>query len=117
MIVTKVIALMKILTVIIINLTLLGVVKAENIKFDDVMHNKMSKIYCNEHEVLKHLNMNNEQCHIYIKTLVNICKIHYEKLLPELNSYENAKKNKDKINKSMKVFANCINSEIFKTDK
>jgi len=108
---------MKILAVIIISLTLLGVVNAEDIKLDVDMHNKMSKIYCNEQEVLKHLNMNNEQCNIYIKTLVNECKIHYKNLLPELNSYENAKRNEDKINKSMKVFANCINSEIFKNEK
>ena len=84
------------------------------------MHNKMSKIYCNEHEVLKHLSMDKEQCNIYIKTLTKKCKIHYEKLLPKLNySYENQGKDedKDKINKSMKLFGECLNSEIFKTDK
>jgi len=108
---------MKILTVIIINLTLLGVANAEDTKFDVDIYNKTSKNYCNDQELLKHLNMNNEQCTIYIKALVNKCKPHYEELSPILTSYENAKKNKDKIDESMKVFAECLNSEIFKTDK
>ena len=80
MIVMKVIAQMKILIVIIINLSLQGVVNAEDLKFYGDVHKRMTSLYCNEKHMLKHLNMNNEQCKVYIKNSIKKCRIHIEKL-------------------------------------
>jgi len=114
MIVVKEIALMKIIAVIIINLSLLSVVNAENTKYYDDIYKEMSSLYCNEQKVLKHLKINNEQCKIYIKKSINKCYVYIEKIPPMLSSNESANRNKDKINKSTRLFMKCLNKEVFK---
>ena len=110
----KVIAQMKTLIVIIINLSLLGVVNAEDLKFHEDVHKGMTSLYCNEQNVLKRLKMNNEQCKVYIINSIKMCNIHIEKIPSMYNSDESKMRNKDKIDKSIKLFMNCLNKEVFK---